>query len=223
MAINDKILSWIKIFYSHHECKLTYYYLCSNVRSLGKISFKSFSDNTYFYIPSILNNSEEDLNEPADIIQPVSYVDDRLTWSTVLTALLRLRPEGYLQKIKIKEEIYYIGKSVILDKDFNPIIFNVHQYTTEPFKLVKVLTYIDNSIFEKESLLNKFLIKKFIPTMAELKMLRILDTDVVPVDIVITKIDDTFICKNIEPTGINISQDINDLLSRHIDRVLDKL
>lgn len=95
----------------------------------------------------------------------------RKTFDTIITQFFRLKFSSRLLKITTtKGEVYYGGKGIILDGDFNPLLLctlsakKVKNEDKELLTYYKPVCHINPKVFmETDKLINKGIIKKLIP------------------------------------------------------------
>lgn len=131
-------------------------------------------------------------------------------------------------------EVYYVGKGLILNSEFKPLLYctlscsmdgNKYRYTNPKI-------YLDPTVFINSDTVSKHIIKKLIPCYISMNSLGVMrcpiysyfhgDSFLNKPEIIIKDLSN--IIKNTNsPNSINITEDIHNLLNNHIEELNENL
>ena len=166
--------------------------------------FGKIIDNNFIYSDKIVVGVKM-----IDMVYNVRNIDGLIKEAFSNTSILTLK------KFKIKEEIYYAGKGLILDSHFEPILTFISISRMESFKC-----YIDPSVFttHNKSLMAKYITKKLIPYLINNNIKY--DYKNYKCDLTIDKIN--YIHSPVIPYNFS-NEDINKMILENIDDLYDCL
>ena len=167
-----------------------------------------------------------------------TYPQSRRTADSIIRDFFsRVNLSQRLQKVTTnKGEVYYGGKGIIFDKDFNPLLMctmsceKVIHNNRDRMKYTKITVYVHPKVFlEPEGLIHKAIIKKVIPfyvshdiTVSTLGIF--LTASDITTDVVIADVTKKFIEVPEKPIPQRCSDDVlNQILIDNIDDVLDQI
>lgn len=169
--------------------------------------------------------------EPKDIAVPLYRLPNIRTCSgadTLFKYICRWC-NARLTSFRVKDEIYYGCRGILLDKNFNPLVLStVHLKLDEPnvsmpsMSTVEYIIHVHPSVFTEETTVNKAITRKGIPYYLA-NPLNSWGSSSIPFRVVI---DDSseFYVKPSKPDFRNFSSDqINNFLKEHIDEVLQQV
>jgi hypothetical protein len=190
--------------------------------------FKRFiiSKSSYDYIEIPVINSSRDIDDRNRSIYTLPLINENFVVKVAsFKGILgeSIRCTNTLSKIQIKNAIiYYVGKGIIFDENFNLLFLCVHnfiltEYDTQENCKYTNKCYINPILFSKKDFISKNIIKVIIPLLGEVK-----------IPVILTSIDD-FITIPTPPYKIEaikddipkfLDKDINTFISIHKEELL---
>lgn len=190
-------------------------------REGGDIPIMAYNDTIYIMREPHMNMEE---GQFMTIVVPL-ILGDRIKLCSGADTIMKTFTQrlGRLTKVATpKGEVYYGGNGVVLDKDFNPLIYVTKTLNFSDNTTPKTTVHVSPAVFTDDiSSLNKALLKKGIAYYLTHDVGGWRQTS--RAEIVIDNGADLFI-KPVKPTpGIDINKDINSVLKDRIGEVLEQL
>lgn len=108
------------------------------------------------------------------------YTERYKTVDPAIKYCYNILPSERLKPFKIKDTLYYFGRGIILDEEFNPILIMCYRLNNEIldteavyfedriYDEVKGIVKIDNDVFTSKDLVSKHIMTKLIPTLLDM-------------------------------------------------------
>ena len=205
----------------------------------GRMSIDGFllanlDENRKGEVPIILINDILYYFEYDKYLIPLTAYDHPIKRSQISTILkdfvLRKAKEVTLNKVQTsKDDIFYGATGIILDKDYNPLYLNTVELDANNRVINKLIYHISPRIFEKDGIVQKTIVKNFIPGIANFEIsnyFRISSNCTyaknITKSIIIDDSIDKFISKATPPSNINVNEELNATLKNYIKCLIRK-
>lgn len=185
-----------------------------------------------FVFPSAMSRiiippQEEDA--PLEVIAPLYISDCGIKTCSGAETLLKTMCRMYntrLRSFKLKEDMYYGSKGILLDSALTPLILSTVRVEVGEYGLLtprEYIIHIHPSVFTKETTLNKSIARKGVAFYLSHSLTTWDATYNVQFRVVIDDSSDFYV-KPSKPDITSFSNtDVNDFLKKHIDEVLTQL